>query len=212
MERNLPYLLPPEPPDRITPHQYKWLMRAFTVARLTGGRRARSSWYLETFSSSSSISGWGEIDQVRTARPPPEPPLHPSPLAVLPVTLGNSTPWSLQVKPYQALKSCWLWMGWQQEGETGRRDRTGACPLGMFSPSTRWEGARVLRREWTSQQHWPGSRARHEMQGPPEASSQDRRWARVKSPSGRSRRKRLSAEETSSTCCSPSLRRTERAS
>lgn len=56
---------PPQPPRSAAPHQYKWLIRAFTVARLTGGRRARSSRYLDTFSSSSSISGWGEMDQVR---------------------------------------------------------------------------------------------------------------------------------------------------
>lgn len=43
------------------PHQYRWLIRAFTVARLTGGRCTKSSRYLEIFSSSSSISGcvWG---------------------------------------------------------------------------------------------------------------------------------------------------------
>ena len=55
----------PQPPSSAASHQYKWLIRAFTVARLTGGRRASSSRYLETFSSSSSISGWGEMDQVR---------------------------------------------------------------------------------------------------------------------------------------------------
>lgn len=41
-------------------HQYRWLIRAFTVARLTGGRCTKSSRYLEIFSSSSSISGVGE--------------------------------------------------------------------------------------------------------------------------------------------------------
>lgn len=61
---------PPEPPNSSASHQYRWLMRAFTVARLTGGRRARSPRYLEIFSSSSSISGLGEIDRVRTLPAP----------------------------------------------------------------------------------------------------------------------------------------------
>lgn len=67
---------PSEPHHSIAPHQYRWLIRAFTVARLTGGRCARSSRYLETFSSSSSISGWGEKDQVRTPPVPTSPSHH----------------------------------------------------------------------------------------------------------------------------------------
>lgn len=55
------------------PYQYRWLIRAFTVALLTGGRCTKSSRYLEIFSSSSSISGWGEMDWVRNWPPIPLP-------------------------------------------------------------------------------------------------------------------------------------------
>lgn len=92
---------PPQPPRSAAPHQYKWLIRAFTVARLTGGRRARSSRYLDTFSSSSSISGWGEMDQVRN---PPSNHL-PCP-AALPLILGDSTPYPplSQIRPVGELQ------------------------------------------------------------------------------------------------------------
>lgn len=104
------------------------------MARLTGGRRARSPRYLEIFSSSSSISGLGEIDQIRTL---PAPSTHnhlPIPtlwLLCLPLTPGKSTPCPLQGKSLpgtQELPATYkMTIGMRNRSKGAWRLSAGAC-------------------------------------------------------------------------------------